>query len=120
MAVQRSFGRRASAQPPRAQSAVEAAPQSATADKIPVERLLLAESDAPSLDEELEEWKRARKQHRRIPWRQLSLMASLCFGIASFVLPESINDPVQWLLFALMGASLYAGFSRRREAKSRA
>ena len=54
-----------------------------------------------------------------MPWRQLSVMASLCFGLASLVLPEWVNDNVQWLLYALMAASLYAGFSKRRgEAKS--
>jgi hypothetical protein len=41
-------------------------------------------------------------------------MASSCFGIAYFALPDTVNDAVQWLLFALMAASLYAGFSRRR------
>ena len=64
-----------------------------------------------SVDEELEEWKASRK--RIIPWRQLSLMASLCFGIASLVLPDSVNDGVDWLLYGLMAASLYAGISRR-------
>lgn len=42
-------------------------------------------------------------------------MATLCFGIASLVLPDSVNDNVQWLLYALMAASLYAGFRNRRE-----
>jgi hypothetical protein len=50
-----------------------------------------------------------------MPWRQLSLVASLCFGIASFALPDSVNDNVQWLLYALMAASAYAGFSKRRK-----
>jgi hypothetical protein len=68
----------------------------------------------PAHDEELEQWKRARKQARRFPWRQLSLMASLCFGVASFVLPASVNSNVQWLLYALVAASLYAGFRKRR------
>ena len=35
----------------------------------------------------------------KMPWAQLSLMASLCFGIASFVLPDSINGSVEWLLW---------------------
>jgi hypothetical protein len=116
MAIQRSFGRRVSAQPPRVQAGIKAATQNVAVDEIPAERLPLAETDDLMVDRELAEWKRARKQHRRIPWRQLSLMASLCFGIASFVLPDSVNASVQWLLYALMAASLYAGFSRRREA----
>jgi hypothetical protein len=70
--------------------------------------------EPPHIDHELQEWKQARKQHSKIPWRQLSLMASLCFGIASFVLPDSINENLDWLLYGLMAASLYAGLRRRR------
>lgn len=63
-------------------------------------------------DPELEDWKRARGWHP--PWRQISLMASLCFGIGSLVLPGTVNDAVQWILYALAGASLYAGLRKRR------
>lgn len=49
-----------------------------------------------------------------MPWRQLSLMAGLCFGIASFVLPDSINDAVQWPLYALTAASFYTGLRKRK------
>ena len=71
-------------------------------------------SDVPPayVDHELEAWKQARKQRSRIPWTQLNLMASLCFGVASFVLPDSVNDNVDWLLYALMAASFYAGVRR--------
>jgi hypothetical protein len=72
----------------------------------------------PSLDDELREWKEARAQNFKIPWRQLSLMASLCFGVASFVLPDSVNRDVQWPLYLLMAASFFAGFAKRRETKS--
>lgn len=74
----------------------------------------LPKSELPSLDDELRQWKLARRQNFQIPWRPLSLMATLCFGIASFVLPDSVNDDVQWLLYALAAASLYAGFRKRR------
>ncbi|MDE2472499.1 MAG: hypothetical protein KGL35_28175 [Bradyrhizobium sp.] len=68
-----------------------------------------------SVDEELRQWKLARRRNFEIPWRPLSLMATLCFGIASFALPDSVNDNVQWLLYALTAASLYAGFRKRRQ-----
>ena len=68
---------------------------------------------ADDTDQELEEWKRNRQF--QIPWRQLSIMASLSFGIASLVLPSSVNDSVDWLLYALSAISLIVGFSRRRE-----
>ena len=77
-----------------------------------------ANPNLPSVEQELREWRRTR-QGLGIPWRPLSLMASLCFGIASFVLPDSVNDNVQWLLYALMAASLYAGFSKRRRQADR-
>jgi hypothetical protein len=76
---------------------------------------LLTKSEVPSLDDELRQWKLARRRNFEIPWRPLSLMATLCFGIASFVLPDSVNDNVQWLLYALAAASLYAGFRKRRQ-----
>ena len=73
---------------------------------------VLSEAAPAYVDHELEAWKQARKQRSRIPWTQLNLMASLCFGVASFVLPDSVNDNVDWLLYALMAASFYAGARR--------
>ena len=75
-------------------------------------------SQEPAIDEELHEWKRQRQKAYSIPWRQLSLMSGLCFGIASFVLPDSVSDAAQWLLYALAAAGLYAGFRKRRDAKT--
>lgn len=72
-------------------------------------------ADALSLEDELREWKRNRTSGFQIPWRQISLMAALCFGLASFVLPDSTNDAVNWLLYALMAISFVAGISRRRK-----
>jgi hypothetical protein len=43
-------------------------------------------------------------------------MASLCFGIASFVLPDSVNENLDWLLYGLMAVTLYAGLIRRAHA----
>jgi hypothetical protein len=34
------------------------------------------------------------------------------------VLPDAVNGNVQWLLFALMGASFYAGLRKRGKAKA--
>lgn len=69
-----------------------------------------------SPEEELQAWKRERRRERlsRFPWRQLSIMAGLCFGIAGFVLPDTVNDAVSWLLYGMMAASLAFGFARRR------
>ena len=67
--------------------------------------------EANSVDDELREWKMARRYHVRLPWRRISFMASLCFGVGSLVLPESVNHIVQWALFALGAISLVGGFS---------
>ena len=74
---------------------------------------LLGHIASPRLDDEFREWKKARKRHSGLPWRQLSLMASVCFGVASLVLPDSVSDTLDWVLYALMAASAYAGLSRR-------
>lgn len=84
-----------------------------------VEHAMIEPEAFPPLDDELRQWKRERKRNFEIPWRPLSLMATLCFGIASFVLPDSVNENVDWLLYALAAASLYAGFRKKhRPAKN--
>jgi hypothetical protein len=50
-----------------------------------------------------------------VPWSSLYLTASLSFGIASFVLPDSVNDAADWLLYILCGASLWAWIAARRK-----
>jgi hypothetical protein len=72
-------------------------------------------AEARSLEDELREWKQVRRKTFRLPWRQISFMASVCFGVGSLVLPDSINRIVQWLLLALGALSLIAGFSARRK-----
>jgi hypothetical protein len=66
------------------------------------------------VDDELAEWKATRKSGFKLPWRQLSLMASLCFGLASFVLPDTVNDTVNWLLYGLMAMSFYVGVTGKK------
>jgi len=125
MVNHRSFGRRGNPTPSfgRSMGTTETvAPATTVRSTGPsIERpvRLSEKSEFPSLDDELRQWKLERKRNFEIPWRPLSLMATLCFGIASFVLPDSVNDNVEWLLYALAAASLYAGFrKRRRHTKS--
>jgi hypothetical protein len=125
MANRVPFGRRGDLRPPLGRSAVpieKVAPRKKVETTgLSVERpvLLLEDAKLPSLDDELRQWKLARRQNFQIPWRSLYLMATLCFGLASFVLPDSINDEVEWLLYALAAASLYVWFrGGRRQAKS--
>jgi hypothetical protein len=120
MVDHRSFGRRGDPQrqPSRAK-AIEAVAQStrveSTGHSVERPNLLSKSQESSLLDDDLRDWKRARKKNFEIPWRPLSLMATLCFGIASFVLPDSVNDTVQWFLYALMAASFFVGIRRRRQ-----
>ena len=122
MVNHRSFGRRGNPPPSSGHSmrTIETVAQAtrvqSTGPAIERPLSLSEKSQFASLDDddELRQWKLERKQNFEIPWRPLSLMATLCFGIASFALPDSVNDNVQWLLYALAAASLYAGFRKRR------
>lgn len=68
----------------------------------------------PSVEDEIAAWRASRGAVVGIPWRQLSLMAGLCFGIASFVLPTAVNEALQWPLYALTAVSLYAGLRKHK------
>jgi len=102
-----AFGRRNQPQPrsePPAAAIVAPIAEPAPRPQVPPPR-----TDAA--DEDLRAWKETRRL--RFPLQQFSLMASLCFGIASFALPESLNDSLQWPLYGLAAASLYVGLSKR-------
>ena len=125
MVDHKSFGRRGNPPPSSGRSmrttetVAQATRVQSTGPSVERPVRLPEKSELPSLDDDLREWKLARRRNFEIPWRPLSLMATLCFGIASFALPDSVNDNVQWLLYALAAASLYAGFrKRRRHTKS--
>jgi hypothetical protein len=121
MANRQAFGRRINPQavqrpqhlgvPPAAERgpAPEAPPE--TAPPVP------DTAEDPSTDAELHAWKVARGSRFRMPWSQLSLVASLFFGVASFVLPDSVNDSVDWLLWGLSIVSFCVWFSNRRKKK---
>ena len=124
MANQRAFGRRIDPErltapatepaKPAARAAIAQRAEEPSTLHVPplaTDELLSIEG-SPSIEDELREWKRTR--HVKIPWSQLSLMASLCFGIGSFVLPDSVNSGAEWLLWGLTAASAYVWFAKRR------
>ena len=114
MPTQRSFGQRAAAQPEvqEAKPRTPIAPPGRTVEPAADAKALLP-PDALSIDDELREWKKARAF--QIPWRQLSVMAGLCFTVASLVLPDSVNDLFDWLLYVLAAAAFYAGLRKRKK-----
>ncbi len=103
MTPQQTFGRRT---PPRTP------PVSRPAANPPDNTPAQAAPRWDTADAELQQWQRTRKR-QPLPWRQISLMAGLCFGLASLVLPDNVNKVANWVLYALMAASFYAGWRRR-------
>jgi len=81
---------------------------------VPAQMPPAAVKPAAPVDAEFEQWKSARWRNFKLPWRQLSFLATVFFGVASLALPERVNDNVQWVLYGLMAASFYAGIARRR------
>jgi hypothetical protein len=116
MVNQTTFGRRATPSHPAVRTTVAHDPGT-PAGKIGLSEQhaseLLKHIASPPIDDEFREWKKARKRHSGLPWRQLALMASVSFGVASLVLPDSVGDTLDWVLYGLMAASAYAGLSRR-------
>lgn len=123
MGKRATFGRRAPAQhqpiPKKKTNFGPSSPASPASSDAPLEAFKI-EPDLPAVprpkpvDPELEEWKRTRKKMGLFAWRPLYFMASLCFGLASFVLPDSVSDTLQWPLYVLAGASFYIGAKARR------
>lgn len=111
-----AFGRRIT---PQAQTVAPARPvsvaEAATAPPPMADEEPTVAWEDLSVDQELEAWKRERGSKFRMPWSQLSLMASLCFGIGSFVLPDSVNDNVEWLLWGLSAVSAIVWFTNRKK-----
>lgn len=66
---------------------------------------------------ELAAWKRTRPRNP-FPWRQISLVLGLCFGIAAQVLPKQVNDNATYILYVLAGISFLSGLERRRKNPS--
>lgn len=112
MKHRRTFGRRAVLQAPDTPTVMRASPTPL------VDRTLRGPDPAspapPSVEDEIEAWKMERRGFTRFPWRQLSLMAGLSFGLASFVLPQSVNDAVAWPLYLLSGLGFWAGLRKRK------
>lgn len=112
---QRTFGRRIDPMPALERKRLARRPVIEV--QVGAEPVLASSKTGQAVEEEIREWSRSRR-HFTFPWRQLALMASLCFGIGAFALPDSINSVVQWLLFGLTAASFTAGLLRRRAERN--
>jgi len=125
MANPRSFGRRSfpGGQPDARQAVAVAIPKKRpTQPATAVSSAPVTPGPLPAVatDEEKHDGDAPGYRGFAIPWRQVSLMASLCFGAASLVLPDSVSDVLQWVAFGLAAISLYTTFIRRRTtAKAR-
>jgi hypothetical protein len=111
MANAKTFGRKAPARtpPPRvakaplefSQPVKVAEPVAEPMDPPPLETSVIS----PSIDDEVDTWKKSRKLN--IPWRQLRLLASVFFGVASLALTGTVGETVDWMLYGLSAASLF-------------
>ena len=116
MPQRQPFGRRVTPQPqPAAPVRTEPAALHLVAPVVVEPAPPPIEEPAPSVDQDVQAWKQARGSKFKFPWRQIYLMASLCFGIASFVLPDSVNDNVDYLLWGLCAMSAYVWFTGRKK-----
>ena len=126
----KTFGRRASAAPVRreAKAPLPVAPVAAPPPPVetkPAETPVVVPPAAElSVDDELRRWKEQRRQtlFTRLPWKQFSLFASISFGVASFVLPDNVNDAVDYLLWGLSlitFAIWVSGFFNKKAETSR-
>jgi hypothetical protein len=111
MANAKTFGRKAPARAP-APRAAKAPLEFGTPVKTPepvaeptVPLPLEASVTTPSVDDEVDAWKKTRKVS--LPWRQLRLLASLFFGVASLALTGTVGETVDWLLYGLSAASFF-------------
>ena len=114
MQPKKTFGRRPQQEQQRPKPAL-AQVVSASSDEPasqPVNLLPPASENAVDVDGELKEWKAARKRYKhsfREPWRTLSIVCTLGFGLSSWLLPDSVADVAQLVTGGLGAASLFAG-----------
>jgi len=67
---------------------------------------------------DIETWKAQRRGRKpALPWRQISLMAGLSFGVGSFVLPADVNEFVRPGLWALSALAFVSSFAPGRRQK---
>ena len=123
MADQQIFGRRGldrdaagtAARPVRVKTQSERRSAEAPARQ----RARPARLSTPSAEDiEIREWKRQRRERTSLPWRSISLTASLCFGIGAFVLPDALNGVLDWILYGLAAASFLAGRRRKKREQT--
>jgi len=114
MQPKRTFGRRPQREQQRPEVALaQVRSVSSVEDATQPLNLLPPPSEkAVDVDRELEEWKAARQRHKRSfrePWRTLSIVCTLGFGLSSWLLPDSVADIAQLVTGGLGAASLFAG-----------
>jgi len=116
MQQSKTFGRRVRIEPPRPSPATPRWNLFQDELRTSISALPQPSNDeVADVDRELEEWKAARKLHRRSfrePWRTLAIATSIGFGLSFWLLPDSVADVVQYLTAGLTLASVFAGMRR--------
>lgn len=114
------FGLRASQQPAvprRTAPAAHPAPAVAEAPRtaIPPAEFLMAPPDDDEVARDIAEWKSKRKIRKRSfrePWRTLSIVSGIGFGLSFWLLPDSVANIAQLVTLGLTAAAFFAGFRK--------
>jgi hypothetical protein len=119
MQRQKTFGCRPALQPQmESRSLPSIEPETVT--KLDVSPVLPKVFTAPpelsaDVGKDFEEWKVVRKTQRRTsrePWRSVSIVAGIGFGLSSWILPDTVAQVAQAVTTGLAGASFLAGYRR--------
>lgn len=118
MRQSKTFGRRPRIEPQRPSPAMMRLNRFQDDPRTSISTLPQPSNDEiADVDRELEEWKAARKLHRRSfrePWRTLAIATSIGFGVSFWLLPDSVADVVQYVTAGLTLASVFAGMRRQK------
>ena len=107
------FGRRTVPEP-----AARRAPVAPAAPRMHADAgLLRAEAAAADddMEREIAAWNTARKQRRRAlrePWRSVSIVAGIGFGLSSWLLPDSVANVAELVTLGLSIASFAAAWRK--------
>jgi hypothetical protein len=109
MQPQKTFGRKTRLQSPPTTLRAPT-PRPAPEPSAPIPPPLVEHHD--DVDAEVEQWnalRKARKRSFREPWRTLSIVAAIGFGLSSWLLPDSVANITDLITGGLGVASLVAG-----------
>lgn len=118
MQSSKAFGRRASSSPlvmpPIRKAFVRVVPERSEPAPLTISP---ADTETPSLDDELQDWKQERKNSKRTfrePWRTVTIAASVGFFAVAWILPDDVANIAQLALGVLTLGAVIGGLRSSR------